>query len=65
MMIRCMCNVNLKYGRSSKELRSRLGILGISEMQRRNELRGFGHATKMDAGNPASACRSVEVEGKR
>ena len=65
MMIRWMCNVSLKDGRSSDELRDRLEIPDITEGLRRNKLRWFGHVTKMDVGKPASACRRVEVEGKR
>ena len=61
MMIRWMYNVSLMYGRSSDELRDRLGIPDITEVLRR----WFGHVIKMDAGNPASACRHVVVEGKR
>ena len=64
-MIRWMCNVSLKNGRSSDELRDRLGIPDITEVLRRNRLRCFGHVTRMDAGNPGSACRYVQVEGKR
>ena len=60
-----MCNVNSKDGRSSGELRDRLGILDITEVLRKNRLRWFGHVTKMDVGNPASACRHVVVESKR
>ena len=65
MMIRWMCNVSLKDGRSSDELRDRLGILDTTEVLRKNRLRWFGHVMRMDAGNPASACRLVVVEGKR
>ena len=60
-----MCNVNLKNGRSSDELRDRLGIPDINEMLCKNRLRWFGHVMRMDARNPASACRHVVVEGKR
>ena len=60
-----MCNVSLKKSRLSEELRDRLGIPDITEVLPRNRLRWFGHVTKMDAGNQASACRYVEVEGKR
>ena len=60
-----MCNVSLKDGRSSNELRDRLGIPDITEVLRKNRLRWFGHVMRLDAGNPASACRHVVVEGKR
>ena len=39
MMIRWMCNVSLKDGRSSDELRDRLGIPNITEVLRKNRLR--------------------------
>ena len=65
MMIRWMCNVSLKDGRSSDELRERLGIPAITEVLRKNRLRWFGHVMRIDAGNPASACRHVVIEGKR
>ena len=61
MMIGWMCNVSLKDGRSSNELRDRMGISDITEKLRRNRLRWFGHVTRMDVGNPASACRHVKV----
>ena len=60
-----MCNVSLKSGRSSDELKDRLGIPGIDRALRKNRLRWFGHAMRMDAGSPASACGHVVVEGKR
>ena len=61
MRIRWMCNVILKGGRSSDELKDRLGILDINEALRRNKLRCFWHVTRIDVGNPASACRHVKV----
>ena len=60
-----MCNVSLKNGRSSEELRDRLEVLYITKMLRRNKLKWFGHDTRMDVGNPARACKYVEVKGKR
>ena len=65
MMIRWMCNVSLKDGKSLDELRDRPGIPDIAEVLRKNRLRWFGHVMRMDARNPASACRHVVVEGKR
>ena len=65
MMIRWMCNVSLKDSRLSDELRDRLGVPGITEKLRKNRLRWFGQVMKMDAGNPASACKHVIVESKR
>ena len=64
-MIRWMCYVSLKDGRSSDELRNRLGILDISEVLGRNRLRWFGHVTKMNDSNAASPCRQLKVEGKK
>ena len=65
MMAMWMYNVSLKDGRSSDELRDRLGIPDITEMLRKNRLRGLRHVMWMDAGNPASSCRHVVVEGER
>ena len=39
--------------------------LGISEVLCRKRLKWFGHVKRMDTGNPASACRYVEVESKK
>ena len=64
-MIRWMCNVSSKDGRSSDELKDGLGISDIIEVLRKNTLRWFKHVMRMDAGKPASACRHVVVEGKR
>ena len=60
-----MCSASLKNGRSSDELRDRLGIPDITEVLCKNRLRWFGQVMRMDAGNPASACRHAMVEGKR
>ena len=65
MMIRWMCNVSLKDGRSSDEIRDKLGIPDITEVLRKNRLRWFRHVMKIDVGNPANACRHVVIEGKR
>ena len=65
VMFRWMCNVILKDGRSSEEIRDRLGIPDIIEVLRRNGLRWFGYVTRMNAENPASACWCVEVEDMR
>ena len=64
-MIRWMCNVSLKDGGSSDELRDRLEIPKITEVLRKNRLKWFRHVMRMDAGNPARTCRHVVVEGKR
>ena len=61
MMIRWMCNVSLKDGRSSDELRDRLGIPDITEVLRKKRVRWFGHLMRVNAGNTASACRHVVV----
>ena len=60
-----MCNASLKDGRSSNELRDRLRIPNITEVLCKNRLRWFGHVMRMDAGNLASACRHIVIEGKR
>ena len=56
---------SLKDAKSSDELRDRLEIPDLTEMLRKNRLRWFEHVMRMDAGNSASACRQVMVEGKR
>jgi hypothetical protein len=43
MMMRWMCRVTLKDGKTSEELRERLGVVNVSKRVRQNRLRLFGH----------------------
>ncbi len=42
-MVRWMCNVSLRYIRSSDELRDPLGLAGIRDCVRKRRLRWFRH----------------------
>ena len=42
MMIRWMCWVTLKNGKTSEEIRNRLGIVSVSDLVRQERLRWFG-----------------------
>src|SRR5664279_5613014 len=65
MMIRWMCGVTLKDRNSSEELRERLGIVSVSDIVRQGRLRWFGHVERKDTDDWVSACRNIDVEGKR
>src|SRR5664279_5384871 len=65
MMIRWMCGVTLKDRNSSEELRERLGIVSVSDKVRQGRLRWFGYVERKDTYDWVSACRNIEVEGKR
>ena len=41
-MIRWMCGVTLRNGKSSEEIRNRLGIVSVSDLVRQERLRWFG-----------------------
>ena len=45
-MVRVMCRVSLKDGKSSEELLSRLGIVGVVEIVEKGRLRWFGHVER-------------------
>ena len=42
MMIRWMCGVTLRNGKSSEEIRKRPGIVSVSDLVRQGRLRWFG-----------------------
>ena len=42
MMIRRMCGVTLRHGKSSQEIRKRLGIVSVSDLVRQGRLRCLG-----------------------
>ena len=62
-MVRWMSGVSLKDKRSSEELRSGLGIVGVDSVVRRGRLRWFGHVERKEAGDWVSKCRNLEVVG--
>ena len=64
-MVRWMCGVSLKDRIRNEDLRDRLGIRGVGEMVEVGRLRWFGHLERKDMDDMVSACRRVEVEGKR
>ena len=57
MMIIWMCGVTLRGGKSSEELRKRLGIVSVSIMVNRGRAK--------DADDLVSACRKMVVSGER
>ena len=65
IMIRWMCGVTLKDRNSSEELRKRLGIVSVSDKVRQGRLRWFGHVERKGTLDWVSACRNIEVDGKR
>ena len=58
-----MCNVTLKERISSDELRARLELVSIQECIRKQRLRCFGYAERMDDGCCVKKCRDIIVEG--
>src|SRR5437867_10329094 len=62
-IVRWMSGVTLKGKRSSEELRSRLGIVGVDRVVRRGRLRWFGHVERKEAGDWVSKCRNLNVVG--
>ena len=65
MMKRWMCGVTTKDRNSSEELRERLGIVSVSDIVRQGRLRWFGHVERKETDDWVTACRNLEVEGKR
>ena len=49
MMVQWMCNVTLKDGKSSDEVRDHLGLVSINWIQR-SRLRWFGHLKEWTVG---------------
>src|SRR5437899_5192873 len=62
-MIRWMSGVSLKDRRTSEELRSGLGIVGVDRVVRHGRLRWFGHMERKEADDWVSKCRNLEVVG--
>ena len=65
MMIRWMCGVTLRNGKTSEEMRNRLGLVSVSDLVRQERLRWFGHVERKDAEDWVSACRNMVVPGER
>jgi len=64
-MIRWMCGVTLKDGKTSEELRERLDVVSVSKRVRQNRLRWFGHVERKDEDDWVSACRDLSVAGEK
>src|SRR6266496_1083474 len=64
-MVRAMCRVSLKDGKSSEELLSRLGIVSVVEIVKKDRLRWFGHVERKMAEDWISKYRELEVDGGR
>ena len=65
MMMRWMCGVTLKDGKTSEEIRERLGVVSVSKRVRQNRLRWFGHVERKDEDDWVSACRDLSVAGEK
>src|SRR5664279_5327295 len=59
------CGVTLKDRNASEELRERLGMVSVSYKVRQGRLRWFGHVERKDTYDWVSACRNIDVTGKR
>ena len=56
---------DFEEGKSSEEIRNRLGIVSVSDLVRQGRLRWFGHVERKDADDWVSACRNMAVSGER
>ena len=65
MVIRWMCGMTLRNGKTSEEIRNRLGNVSVSDLVRQRRLRCFGHVDGKDADDWVSACRNKAVSGER
>jgi hypothetical protein len=63
MMVRWMCIVTLRNGKTSEEIRYRLGMMSVSDLVNQGRLRWFGHVEHKYADDWVSACRNMEVSG--
>jgi len=64
-MVSWMCGVKLKDRVSSKELRERLGIVGIMSVLQQNRLRWHGHVLRKEDNDWVKKCMEYEVVGSR
>jgi hypothetical protein len=65
MMIRCMSGVTLRNGKTSEEIRNRLGIVSVSDLVCQGRSGWFGHVDHKDVDDWVSACRNMTVSGER
>jgi hypothetical protein len=65
MMIRWMCGVTLRNGKTSEKIRNRMGKVSVCDMMRQRKLRWFGHVERKDADGWVSTCRNMAVSGVR
>jgi hypothetical protein len=65
MMMRWICGVTLKDGKTSEELRERLGVVSFSKRVRQNRLKWFGHVERKDEDDWVSACRICQLLERR
>jgi len=64
-MVRWMCNVKVKDGVLSKELRERLAIDDIILILQQNRLQWYGHVLGKEDTDWVKKCMEYEVEGSR
>ena len=64
-MIRWMCGVSLKEGRTNEELRATTDIEPIREALITNRLRWYGHVQRKEDTDWTKACTMLEVDGRR
>ena len=64
-MVRWMCGVKLKDRVSNKELRERLGIVGIMSVLQQNRLRWHGHVLRKEDNDWVKKYMEYEVVGSR
>ena len=65
MMIKWICGVTLRNGKTSEEIMNRLGIVSVCDLACQGRLRWFGHVKSKDAEDWVSACRNMAVSGER
>ena len=65
VMLGWMCGVTLRDKVPTAEQRQRLGIEGVVEAVRWYRLRWFGHVERKEVDDWVSACRHLEVAGRR
>ena len=65
MMIRWMCGVTLRNGKTSEEIRNRLSIVSVSDLVRQGRLGWFGHVERKDAADWVSTRRNMAVSRER
>ena len=64
-MVRWMCDVKVKDGVPSKELRPRLKIDDIISVLQQNKMRWYGHVLQKEDNDWVKKCLEYEVEGAK